>query len=91
MLSALLENAAGPGRARLLAYLELQAEAARAATPSATPARQTALCRAAASGYGSDWVIATVIVSLPMVNRPVGVPVSARDFRRASVRPRHCP
>ena len=32
----------------------------------------------AKAGYGSNWVIAAVIVRLPMAGRPVAVPRSAR-------------
>jgi len=32
----------------------------------------------AKAGYGNNWVIAAVIVRLPMVNRPVAVPVLAK-------------
>lgn len=42
------------------------------------PARRRLGARACESGYGSSWVIAAVIVRLPMVSRPVAVPVPAK-------------
>jgi hypothetical protein len=32
----------------------------------------------AKTGYGNNWVIAAIVVRLPFLNRPVGVPVLAK-------------
>jgi len=60
MLRALLENVAGPGRPRLLAYLELQAEAARKAWLSAV----------------LDPIAATDFAGLELAQRAAGLPVT---------------
>jgi len=36
-------------------------------------------------GYGNNWVIAGIIVTLPMLNRPVCLPVAARLVRKNTV------
>jgi hypothetical protein len=36
-------------------------------------------------GYGNNWVIAGIVVSLPMLSRPVCLPVAARLVRKKTV------
>ncbi|MFJ9442314.1 TetR/AcrR family transcriptional regulator, partial [Kitasatospora sp. NPDC101235] len=60
MFRALLENVAGPGRPRLLAYLELQAEAARKPWLSAI----------------LDPIAASDFVGLELAQRAAGLPVT---------------